>query len=148
MTQHEWDPMRELAGVQQRMNRLFESAMTRTNFDLEGGAGSWSPAAEAFETADRFVACVELPGLSRSDIDVRVDEGDLVVQGERRPDPEVPGEQYHRIERSHGKFARRFPLPSDADREGVEASYRDGVLRVVVPRRGTAESRSIRVSVR
>lgn len=148
MAQREWDPLRELVGVQDRMNKLFESALARTNFDTEGELGAWTPVADVFETPETYVVSVELPGLVQDDIDVRVEGSDLVVQGERRREKDHPGVQYHRVERSQGKFVRKFPLPSRVDRDGVQAAYRDGVLRVTVPKLEGHESLPIRVSIR
>lgn len=146
MAQSEWDPLKDLAGVQQRMNHLFESALARTNFDAEGEIGGWSPVADAYETDEGMVLQIEIPGVDQEALDVRVDRDDLVVQGERRMDRE-PAAEYHRVERSFGKFSRRFAIPPGADRDSVEALYRDGVLRVTLAKRG-GDRRSIKVSVR
>lgn len=146
MARNEWDPLKELEGVQRRMNQLFESALARTNFDAEGEIGGWFPVADAYETGGAMVLQVELPGIDQSDLDVRVDRGELVIQGERRMEREPAGE-YHRVERSYGKFVRRFPLPPGTDRESVEAVYRDGVLRVELSKKGDG-GRSIKVAVR
>ena len=148
MTQSDWDPLKELQIVQQRMNKLFETALARTNFDAEGGVGAWIPVADVFETSEGLVVCLELPGLASSDIDVRVDGDELVVQGERRMDREHPGEQYHRVERSYGKFVRRFPLASDVDRNSAAATYNGGVLTVRLARRLTDERKPIRLEIR
>lgn len=147
MAQNEWDPLKELASVQQRMNKLFESALARTNFDAEGELGGWAPISDVYETPDGMILQVEIPGLEQEEIDVRVDRDELVVQGERRMDREPAGE-FHRVERSYGKFVRRFPLPSTVDRESVEAVYRDGVLRVALSKKGGDRGRAIRVAVR
>src|SRR6185436_2347480 len=112
MAKAEWDPLKELVGVQERMNKLFESALAKTNFDADGGVGAWAPVTDVYETPDQFVLCLELPGLDQKDIDLRMDGDELVVQGERRMEREQPGEQFHRVERSYGKFVRRFPIPS------------------------------------
>jgi HSP20 family protein len=130
------DPLQELAGVQQRMNRLFESAMARTNFESEGGLGSWAPVADVVESDDAVRVWLEVPGLGQEDVHLRVEGDDLVVSGEVRSDREGSGEQFHRIERSSGPFSRRFALPPDADPGSVEARCRDGVLVVTVARRG------------
>lgn len=143
----EWDPLKELVGVQERMNRLFESALARTNFDSEGGVGGWTPVSDAYETAEHLVFCVELPGLDQSDLEVRVEADDLLVSGEVRMDREQPGEQFHRVERSYGRFSRKFPLPSTVDRDAIEALYRDGVLRVSIPKREGSRRQPIRVAV-
>lgn len=147
MTREAWDPLRELAGVQQRMNRLFESAMARTNFDAEGGFGAWSPAADMYETGDSVVVSLELPGLALAEIDLRIDGAELVVEGERKMEREQPGEQFHRVERSYGKFQRRLALPEGIDREGARAAYRDGVLTVTLPKSTEARARRIRLSI-
>ena len=148
MAQTEWDPLKELVVVQQRMNKLFETALARTNFDADGGVGAWVPVSDVHESADGLVVCLELPGLVASDIDVRVDGDELVVQGERRMDREHPGEQYHRVERSYGKFARRFALSSDVDRDSAVAAYKNGVLTVRLSRRESEGRKPIRLAIR
>lgn len=135
MAQHEWDPLAELTKVQERMNRLFESALAKTEFDAQGGIDSWIPVADVYETRADLVLSLELPGIAQDAIELRVDGNDLVIEGERRmqrtPDR---NEQFHRVERSYGRFIRRFPLPSDVDRSSVQARFRDGVLRVTLKR--------------
>jgi HSP20 family protein len=147
MARNEWDPLKELVGVQQRMNKLFESALARSNFDAEGGVGAWTPVADAYEAPERMILHVELPGLEQTDIDVRVEQGELIVQGERRMDRD-PATEFHRVERSYGKFLRRFPLPPTIDRESVDARYRDGVLTVILTKQDRDRSGAIRVAVR
>jgi HSP20 family protein len=147
MARTEWDPLRELVSVQDRMNKLFESALDRTKFDPEVGVGAWTPVTDFLESEAEIVVLLELPGLELKEIDVRVDGDDLVVEGERPMDREPPME-FHRVERSYGKFARRFPLPSTADRESVEARYHDGVLRITLSKKTDERNRSIRVPVR
>ena len=142
------DPLQELAGVQHRMNRLFESALARTDFEAEGGFGAWSPVSDVVETADALVFWLELPGLDQPDLDVRIEGDDLLVAGELPPDREDRGEQYHRVERSSGRFSRRFPLPQDVDRESIDAKYRGGVLRITVAKRSHERAGPIRVPVR
>ena len=147
MAQSDWDALKELKTVQARMNNLFESALARTNFDPEGGVGAWSPVADVVETDERIVTSLEIPGVEHSEISVRVVGDDLVVEGERRMTREPDGEQFHRVERSYGAFARRFALPSTVDRESVEATYRQGVLRVSLMKRSGKHPGPIQVSV-
>ena len=148
MANAEWDPLKELVGVQERMNKLFESALVRTNFDAEGGVGAWTPLADVYETPTHVVFSLELPGLSLADIDLKVEDDDLLVHGERKMQREEEGEQFHRVERSYGKFARRFRLPSHVDRDSVEATYRDGVVTVALSKRDGAAKKPIRVTIR
>jgi HSP20 family protein len=140
--------MRELLAVQDRMNRLFETAMTRTNFSVDGGPGAWTPVADAWETREGFFFSLEIPGVAMDQIVVRVDGDSLLVEGERRMERERPGEQFHRVEGSYGKFARRFELPSGADRSAAAATYADGVLTVRFPRSADGSRGSIRLEVR
>jgi HSP20 family protein len=144
----EWDPLKELNAVKRRMNQLFERALARTDFNADGEVGSWEPLADIFETKERFHVCLELPGLGQDEIEVRVDGDELIVEGERLMDREQAGGQFHRVERSYGKFVRRFRLPSTVDRESVRAAYRNGVLDVRLERTDRSEPRAIRVSIR
>ena len=130
------------------MNKLFESALARTNFDAEGGIGAWTPVADVYETADSLVVYLELPGLAQSDIDVRLEDDELVVRGEWRMDRGAPGEQYHRVERSYGKFIRRFRLRSHIDPASVAATYQNGVLSITLAKREDANRSPIRVAIR
>ena len=142
------DPLKELAGVQHRMNRLFESALARTDFEAEGGFGSWSPVCDLVETDQALLFWLEVPGLDQRDLDVRIEGDELLVAGELKRDREDGGEQFHRIERSSGRFSRKFPLPQDVDRESIDAQYRGGVLRITVAKRSFERAGPIRVPVR
>jgi HSP20 family protein len=148
MAKTEWDPLKELVGVQERMNKLFESALAKTNFDADGGVGAWAPVTDVYETADQLILCLELPGLDQKDIDLRMDGDELVVQGERRLEKEEAGEQFHRVEQSYGRFVRRFPIPSTIDRDSVDALYRAGVLKVSLRKKGDGQRNPVRVEIR
>ena len=148
MARTEWDPLKELETVQRRMNQLFESALDRTNFDAEGGFGTWIPSADLYETAEEVVAHVELPGIDPSEVSLRLDGDALVVEGDRRMERSTPGEQYHRVERSYGRFQRRLALPSGVDRESARARFLDGVLVVTLRKAADDRSRTIRLEIR
>jgi HSP20 family protein len=129
-----WDPLRDLLALQERMERLSGHE-----------ASGWTPPVDIFETAEAYVVTAELPGLQRSDIDIRYHDGQLTLQGTRRT-PDVPCERYHRVERGHGGFIRRFSLPSTIDATAIAADLKDGVLTVTVPKGGAAAARRIDVS--
>lgn len=141
------DPMRQLLGVQKQMNQLFEAALGRTDFETGGEVDSWRPRCDVYESGADLVLCLELPGFELSQIDVRLDGDELVVEGERKLDREQPGERFHRVERSYGKFARRFRVPSTIRRDAVGATYRDGVLRIVLPTSSEKSEGPIRVAI-
>ena len=127
-----YDPMKELRSVQRRLKDLFETALARTNFETSEGLDSWTPVADVYETDESLVVALEIPGVARDSIDVRIEGDELVVGGERSMDRDHSGEHFHRVERSYGSFERRFRLPSHVDRESVSAAFREGVLDVVV----------------
>lgn len=144
MAMSRWDPFRELSSIQNELNRLFG----RT-FGAEGGdelpAASWIPAVDVAESQDRFVITAELPGLGPEDVDISVENSVLRIQGERRFYQERKEDDFHRIERRFGSFARSITLPSTADPEGIQASFDAGVLTIEVPKREEAKPRKIEV---
>ena len=129
-----WDPLRDLFALQERIERM-----------ADAGAGGWTPPVDLYETADRYVLTAELPGLTREDIDINVQDGTLTLQGRRRS-AAVPCERYHRVERGHGAFRRRFSVPVPIDGQGVTADLKDGVLTVTLPKAVEALPRRIEVS--
>jgi HSP20 family protein len=143
-----WNPLSELLAVQKRMNALFESALARSNFGGQDRIDTWTPVCDVYSTPEQMVFRLELPGLSQEAIDVRIDAGELVVEGNREMEPEQEGERFHRVERSYGRFSRRFRLSSAVDPSSVTAAYRNGVLEIVLPVRSPGQSDPIRVPVR
>jgi HSP20 family protein len=140
------DPYRELAAIKERMNRLFEAAMGRTEFGSEAGGVGWTPPADLYETDDAVVVSVELPGVPRDGIEVRVADNTLVLEGHRPPDKGLKDEAFHRVERSYGPFVRRFSLPAAVNVEKVAASYEQGVLTIRLPKLASARQRQVKVS--
>jgi HSP20 family protein len=120
--------------MQDRMNRVFGDIYCRRSDDELMARGAWLPPVDVFENDQHeIVLKAELPGLSREDIDVRVENSTLTLKGERKRESAVKEEQYHRVERSYGAFSRSFSLPTTVDAEKVKAEFRDGVLSVVLP---------------
>ena len=140
------DPFRELAAMQDRMARLFGDVYLRdedTSF-----RGNWTPAVDIFETESHdLVLKAELPGMNREDIEVSVENGTLVVKGQKKFDTDVKEEHYRRIERTYGQFHRSFTLPNTVDTSKVGADYKNGVLTVKLPFREEAKPRAINVEV-
>lgn len=142
-----FDVMRELAVMQERMNRIWGSSIDRGSEDVTS-RGSWMPPVDIYETADRqIVLKAELPGLKREDIDLTVENSTLTIRGERRRDEGVGEDRYHRVERAYGPFTRSFTLPNTIDGAKVRAEYRDGVLTVTLPAREETRPRQIQVNV-
>ena len=140
------DPFRELTAMQDRMARLFGDVYLRD--EDTGFRGSWNPAVDIFETEGHdLVLKAELPGMNRDDIEVSVENGTLVLKGQKKFDAEVKEERYRRIERSYGQFHRSFTLPNTVDASKVGADYKNGVLTVKLPFREDAKPRTINVEV-
>ena len=140
------DPLREFAAVQDRMNRLFGNVYLRD--EDTGFRGSWVPAVDIFETEKHdLVLRAEVPGMSREDIEVTVENGTIVLKGEKKFDEAVKEENYRRIERAYGAFHRSFTLPNTVDTTKVTADYKNGVLTVTLPFREEARPRTINVEV-
>ena len=140
------DPLREFAAMHDRMNRLFGNVYLRD--EDTGFRGSWVPAVDIFETEKHdLVLRAEVPGMSREDIDVTIENGTIVLKGEKKFDTEVKDESYRRIERAYGTFHRSFTLPNTVDTAKVTADYKNGVLTVTLPFREEARPRTINVEV-
>jgi len=120
-----WDPLHDLLALHERLNRV----------GTEDSPG-WTPAVDLYETADRFVLSIELPGLTRDQIKIDIQHETLTVRGER-PVAHEEGFHFHRVERGHGAFSRSFPLPQPVRDDQIQAEFRDGVLTVVVPKTTT-----------
>ena len=140
------DPVREFAAMQDRMNRLFGNVYLRD--EDTGFRGSWVPAVDIFETEQHdLVLRAEVPGMSREEIEVTVENGTIILKGEKRFDPAVKDDSYRRIERAYGTFHRSFTLPNTVDTAQVTADYKNGVLSVTLPFREEAKPRTINVEV-
>ncbi len=143
---HHWDPIRDLFALQERMNRLFEDAtQRRTREESEDTIehADWTPAADVYNRDSEYVVMVDLPGVDRDSLDISIDDNRLFIRGTRN----VEENSQQRIERTHGRFFRRFgPLPSAVDPQSVKAEFKDGVLCLTLPKR--AEKKAHRVEIK
>jgi HSP20 family protein len=140
------DPIREFAAMQDRLNRLFGNVYLRD--EDTGIRGSWVPAVDIYETDNHdLVVRAELPGMSREDIEVSVENNTLILKGDKKVDAEVKEEHYRRIERTYGTFHRSFTLPNTVDTTRIGAEFKSGVLTVKLPFREEAKPRTINVDV-
>ncbi len=138
MTTRRFDPLRDLLSLQERMNRLFEDSLASGRLAPGFAPSAFTPLADVYETAEGFVVQLDLPGVDPAEVGVSVDGDRLVVRGERRPAEKTRPESFHRMERSCGSFSRSFILPAPVDAERVTAHYRDGLLRVDIPKQAPA----------
>ena len=141
-----WDPFRDLNMLQDRMNRMFDDAGRTWRTDEPAATTTWSPAVDIFETEGEIVVKAELPGMERKDIALNLENNVLTVKGERRFTKETKDDNYHRIERSYGTFSRSFSIPATVDEEKIRADYKDGVLKIVLPKKEQAKPKQIRIA--
>jgi HSP20 family protein len=125
-----------LSNLQDELDHLFESPLR-----------AWAPALDVREDKDNFVIRAELPGLKREEIEVSLQDGALVISGERQAEKVEEGVEVHRQERYYGKFQRALTLPEPVAANKVKADYKDGVLTVTLPKTEEAKPKKIDVSV-
>ncbi len=140
-----WDPFRDLVTIQDELNRLFNRTFGSLEPLRPTAAGTWMPAMDVYETDDKLVAKVELPGIDPEDVEVAVEDGTLTISGKREFSSEVREEDYHRIERRYGAFSRAITLPPTVDTDKVEARFDKGVLTVEVAKTERAKPKKIKV---
>jgi len=132
--------------LQDRMNRLFDDAGRPWRTDEPAATTSWSPSVDIFETEGEIVVKAELPGMDRKDIQLNLENNVLSLRGERKFQKETKDDNYHRIERSYGVFSRAFSIPATVDEERIRADYKDGVLKIVLPKKDQAKPKQIKIA--
>jgi HSP20 family protein len=142
-----WDPFRELADVQDRVNRMLGDFYGGRGEDDVMRRGAWVPPVDIYEKNHEILLKAELPDMPREDIDIRVENNTLTISGEKKLDREAKEDQFHRVERAYGHFARSFSLPATIDIEKVGADYKNGVLTIRLPIREEARPKQIQVQV-
>lgn len=132
-------------GVDELMHRMwheFPFGELETDLGVE-----WTPKVDVSETEKELTVKAELPGIERDHIDISLDENTLVIKGEKNQEKEETGEHYHRVERSYGSFYRSIRLPAAVEKDKIDASYHDGILKVVMPKSKEAKERITHVEV-
>lgn len=140
-----WEPLREMEDVLERFARPF-SWPQRGSKELMGAA-EWSPRVDISETDKEFIIKAEIPEVKKEDVKVAVENGVLSICGERKQEKEEKGKKFHRIERFYGSFTRSFSLPENVDATKIDASFKDGMLTLVLPKTAAAKSKAIAVTV-
>jgi HSP20 family protein len=138
-----FDPLRDFARIQDEMARLFDDRVGRASGESVG----WTPSCDIFEDEEGVTLRFELAGVEPKDVDIRYENGVLTLKGERKLEREEKRDNYHRVEMSYGTFTRAFSLPGTLDAEKIQASSKNGVLTVHLPRKAEAKPRTIQVKV-
>jgi HSP20 family protein len=140
-----WNPFGEVSLLQNQMNRLFEGALKGWPGDATG-TSNWIPAVDIYESENELVVNLDLPGVEPKDVDVSVENNILTIRGERRFEEKQEKENYHRVERSYGTFARSFTLSTRVDADKIRANYHAGVLSVTLPKAEAAKPKKIQIA--
>ena len=144
-----WDPVRDLRHLRERVDTLFEDVLGRAGTEAGPAVpGTWRPPVDVWEEGDRYYVRVDLPGVAPGDVAVEIEDGALLVSGERRGAGSVPHDEFLRAERPHGRFALSMALPASVDPQGVEARQRDGVLEVVLRKQRDDRTGRLRVALK
>jgi HSP20 family protein len=142
-------PFRELERMRQEMDQLWGSFLTEKPMRrAEAGVfGEWFPEFDLSETKDALVVKAEVPGISPKDIHISLVDNSLTIKGEKKQQVEEKNENYHYVGRSYGEFARAIPLPREVEGDKVKASYKDGVLTIVLPKSAEAKEKEIQIKI-
>lgn len=145
MNMTKYDPFRELRGLQDEMTRLFTGGvpMSASREDMLNGA--WIPKVDIFENKENLVLEAELPGMSRDDFDLSIENNVITLKGERKFEKKTDEDNYHRLERAYGTFTRSFTLPQTVTADGAKAEFNNGILHVSLPKREETKARKIEI---
>lgn len=144
-----WDPFRELDDLQNRLSTLFGRAPVRREGDKREALtiAEWAPLVDIVEDDKEYLIKAELPEVKKEEIKVGVQDDVLTITGERKYEKEEKDKKYHRIERAYGSFSRSFTIPDDADGTKVSAEFKEGILKIHLPKSEKAKPKSIEVKV-
>jgi len=141
-----WNPLREMSALHNRINRLFDDAFFPTVWlDNEPAMGGWKPVVDIYDSDDKIVIKAELPGVDKKDIEVDLKDRVLTLKGGRSYENEVEEDNFYCKERAFGRFARVFTLPTNLDPDKIKADFKDGVLKIEIPKPEQVKPKKIMV---
>lgn len=140
-----WDPFRDIVTLREKMNRLFEDAVTSRGEEKDMISSTWAPSVDIYETENALVLTAEVPGVDENNIEIKIEDNTLILKGERKFEKETNEENYHRIERSYGSFYRSFTIPRNVDQEKIRAEHENGVLRINMPKKPESKPKTVKV---
>ena len=141
-----FNPVRDMFSFRNRINHIFDDVFYPINRDeVEFSMESWNPVVDVYDNDDSIVIKAELPGIDKEGIEIDVKDRVLTLKGERSSESEVKDDNYYRRERSFGRFERAFTLPADVDPDKIKADYKDGVLKIDIPKPEEKKPRQITI---
>jgi HSP20 family protein len=142
-----WRPMRDMVRFQDEMNRLFDDFFAPPMNRPEWTDGMWNPSVDVSETKDSVVIKAEIPGMTKDDVKISIQDNTITLKGEKKQEKEEKDANYHRIERSYGSFCRSFTLPTAVKADKIKATYKDGILNVTLPKTEEVKPKEIPISI-
>lgn len=143
-----WDPFKELEEISDRFNRIFGRLPAYRPTGREAlTVADWVPMVDISEDDKEYLIKAEIPEVDKKDVKIAVEEGVLTIQGERKKEKEEKGKKFHRVESSYGSFIRSFTLPQNVAEDKLRAEFKDGVLRVHLPKAEKPKAKTVEVKV-
>lgn len=142
-----WEPFDGLNKVQSQINDLFDDSFGRSWANATTRSEGWYPAVDILESKEAYLLRAELPGMKKEDFNLEVKDGTLTLTGERKAVKPADGVEYRSVERVNGKFVRFFTLPETVKHDGIQATYKDGILEIHIPKAEEAKPRQIDITV-
>jgi len=153
MTLVRWNPGKELMNVEREFNKIFNTFNRRFGFDDSEGNiqemenAVWMPLTDITENKDQYILKMDLPGVTKSDLKLSYEDGELKISGERKQEKEDKDSKYHRIERTYGKYFRSFTLPKKIEADKIKAEFKDGQLTVTIPKSEEAKPKELEIKI-
>jgi HSP20 family protein len=141
-----WRPFRELTTFRDEMDRIWDRFFGELP-SVEPFRAEWTPSLDVSETKDNFVVKAEVPGMDAKDIDISLAGDLLTIKGEKKQEKEEKDESYQRVERRYGAFTRTVRLPQEVQSDKIKADYKNGVLKITLPKSEEAKKREIKITV-
>jgi len=143
-----WNPVRDMLGLEEEMNMLLGDFFGAGRGGDEAGVMRWAPLVDIFEQNNHYELTADLPGLKKEDIKVEIHDNVLTLRGEKKIEDEKKDRNYRLNERYYGEFIRTFTLPENVEKSGIEAEFKDGVLKLTIPKAEKAKPKQIEVQVK
>jgi HSP20 family protein len=139
-----WDPFRELLTLQERLDKMYREA-ERSRREEDFVSSEWTPPVDIFELGETFVLKLDIPEVDKDTVDIKINDNELTIKGERKLEPGVDQDSYHRMERGYGTFVRSFSLTKTIDSSKIKAVVKDGILRIELPKKEEVKPKQIRI---
>jgi len=141
-----WDPFRELLTLQERLDKMYRD-IERTRSEEDFVSSAWTPPVDIFELGEKFVLKLEIPEVDKESIDIKINDNELTIRGERKLEPGIEPDSYHRMERGYGTFTRSFSLTKTIDSTKIKAAIKDGILGIELPKKEEVKPKQIKIDL-